>query len=336
MPVIVTSDEIHPFLPSLGSPRAIERARAERQEIRPLEICIINLMADKRATEKQLATWLGNTPLQVYLTFASPDAYVHEVRAGRETKNTPADHIQKFYRAWSEIKDRKFDGLIVTGVNALKPNIIDEDIWPDVRKILEWSRSHIFSSLFLCYGAQAALKHFHDIDSPKGTGKIFGLFDHHIASDETEILFGFPDIFPVPVSRWKSPKREDILKRAALEIVADSPESGPNIIVESASYCDGLYPQRLYILNHPEYDTDILGNEYRRDSALNPDTPLPLNYYPNNDPSQKPRNLWRHSAMIYSNWVKAVYEATPFNIADIPEPLRPEETIGTPAKIYGT
>ena len=133
MPVIINSAAIHPFLPSLGTPLAIESARAEHQDIRPLEIAIINLMADKQTTERQLALWLGNTSLQVKLTFATTDTYFRDVNAGRETKNTPAEHIRKFYSAWSEIKDRKFDGFIVTGVNALKERVSDEDIWPEVQ-----------------------------------------------------------------------------------------------------------------------------------------------------------------------------------------------------------
>jgi homoserine O-succinyltransferase len=320
MPVIVNSEEIHPFLPTLGSPVAIERSRAERQDIRPIEIAIINLMADKRSTERQLAMWLGNTMLQVHLTFATTDGYVRDIQAGRESKNTPADHIRKFYKGWSEIKDQKFDGLIVTGVNALKPRVSDEDIWPEVTQILDWSKTNVLSSLFLCWGAKAALKHFHDIESIKGEQKLFGLFDHRIMSDRTGILFGFPDIFPVPVSRWKSPRREDIAKCAALEIVADSVESGPNILTEPVTE-QGVpmpFPRRVYILNHPEYDTETLGNEYRRDSTQNSATPLPLHYFQNGDATLSPLNTWRHTAHIYTNWVKAIYEATPYDINRIP------------------
>ena len=167
MPVIINSAAIHPFLPSLGTPLAIESARAEHQDIRPLEIAIINLMADKQTTERQLALWLGNTSLQVKLTFATTDTYFRDVNAGRETKNTPAEHIRKFYSAWSEIKDRKFDGFIVTGVNALKERVSDEDIWPEVQQILRWTETNVLSSLFLCWGAKAALKHFHDVESNK-------------------------------------------------------------------------------------------------------------------------------------------------------------------------
>jgi len=323
LPVIINSEEIHPFLPSLGSPFAIERLRAERQDIRPLEIAIINLMADKIATERQLALWLGNTMLQVNLSFIATDGYVRGIQAGRETKNTPAEHIRKFYRAFSGIKHKKFDGLIVTGVNALKDRVEQEDIWPEVADILQWSTANAFSSLFLCWGAKAALKYFHDIDSFKADRKLFGLFEHRLMSDKTGLLFGFPDLFPVPVSRWKSPKREDVAACKDLEIVADSDESGPNILAEAASYEGGklLYPKRVYIFNHPEYDTDTLGLEYRRDSASNPAYPQPAHYFPGGDPSRPAPNLWRHTANIYTNWVKTVYEATPYDLNDIPKPF---------------
>jgi homoserine O-succinyltransferase len=319
MPVIVNSQEIHPFLPSLGSPFAIERNRAERQDIRPLEIALINLMADKISTERQLALWLGNTTLQVNLSFVATDRYVRRVAAGREPRNTPADHILKFYSPFSEIQDKAFDGFIVTGINALKPRVEQEDFWPEVADVLEWSTTHAFSSLFLCWGAKAALKYFHDIDSHKGETKLFGLFEHRLVSDKTGLLFGFPDVFPVPVSRWKNPRREDILKVPALEILADSEEAGPNMLVESAPHHEGrmVYPKRVYVLNHPEYETETLGKEYHRDSAADPSWPLPRHYFPGDDPARAALNRWRHTAHIYTNWVTAVYESTPYNIDDI-------------------
>ena len=324
MPVIINSQEIHPFLPSLGSPLAIERMRAEHQDIRPLDIVIINLMADKISTERQLALWLGNTTLQVNLSFAGTDSYVRGVESGREPRNTPADHILKFYSAFSDIRHKKFDGLIVTGINALKPRVEQEDFWPDVVDVLKWSTTHAFSSLFLCWGAKAALKYFHDVDSHKSERKLFGLFEHRLLSDKTGLMFGFPDLFPVPVSRWKSPRREDILTVPALEIVADSAEAGPNILVESEPFDDGraLFPRRAYVLNHPEYDTESLGAEYRRDHAADPAYPLPRHYFPGDDPSRPAPNLWRHTAHLYTNWVRMVYEATPYNIEDIPNPAR--------------
>jgi homoserine O-succinyltransferase/O-acetyltransferase len=319
MPVIVNARDPHPFLPSLGDPAAIEAERAARQDIRPLEIAIINLMADKRTTERQLATWLGNTALQVNVTFAATDDYVRGIHAGRASKNTPPEHIRKFYHAFSDIRDRKFDGLMVTGVNALKPTVAEEDIWPEVTEILDWSDRNVLSSLFLCWGAKAALKHFHDIESHKAEQKLWGVFEHRLVSDRTGILFGFPDRFNVPVSRWKSPRREDVLERPALEICADSEESGPNILVEAEPYDNGamFFPRRAYVLNHPEYETGTLLGEYERDRALNPSL-KPRHYFPNDDPSLPPVNSWRHTAHLYTNWVKALYEATPYDISGVP------------------
>jgi homoserine O-succinyltransferase len=319
MPVIVASEEIHPFLPSLASTSAIEARRAAHQDIRPLEIAILNLMADKVATERQLALWLGNTALQVNLTFAATDTYVRAIMDGRESRNTPSDHIRKFYSGWSDISSRKFDGLIVTGVNALQPRVELEPIWDEVTEILDWSNDHVFSSLYLCWGAKAALKYFHDIDSIKGERKTYGLFEHRLVSDKSGLLFGFPDLFPVPVSRWKNPDRAAVAACPALEVLADSAESGPNILAETASYGgERLYPRRVYILNHPEYETDSLKREYDRDSATDPATPLPRHYFPGDDAARAPRNTWRHTAQLYANWVTSVYEATPYALADIP------------------
>lgn len=324
MPVIITSHERHPFLPSLGNPSAIDRKRALSQDVRPLEIVILNLMADKQTTERQLAQWLGNTPLQVQLTFVATDSYIAKVRNGYAGKNTDPDHIEKFYNAFSEVKHRKFDGLIVTGVNALKDRVEDEAIWPEVQKIMEWSRENVFSSLFLCWGAKAALKYFHNIDSLKGESKTFGLFEHRLLSDKTGVMFGFPDLFQAPVSRWKNPRRDQIQNVKELEIIADSTETGPNMLAESRPFDDGeaFYPRRLYVLNHPEYETDTLHREYKRDSANEPAAPIPAHYYPNNDPSEPPPNTWRYSAILYTNWIKCIYAAAPFDMGMIPEPYK--------------
>jgi homoserine O-succinyltransferase/O-acetyltransferase len=336
MPVIIHSKEIHPFLPSLGSPLAIDRTRAEQQDIRPLEIAIINLMADKISTERQLALWLGNTMLQVNLTFVATDSYLRAVAAGRHSKNTPTDHIHKFYSAFSDISDKKFDGFIVTGVNALRDRVEQEAFWPEVTDILQWTTTNAFSSLFLCWGAKAALKFFHDINSYKGERKLFGLFEHRLISDKTGLLFGFPDAFAAPVSRWKSPRREDILKVPAIEIVADSEEAGPNMLVESEPLDDNsaLFPRRVYILNHPEYETHTLGAEYHRDSAIDPDYPLPRHYFPGDDPSRAAPNLWRHTAHVYTNWVKAVYASTPYAIKAIPHPSKVAEAAQARSEVF--
>ncbi len=304
MPVIVNAKSPHPF--------------------RPLEIAIVNLMADKQATERQLAAWLGKTMLQVNVTFAATDSYVNGIHEGRVSKNTSPDHIRKFYSPFSAIADRTFDGLIVTGVNALKPRVEQEDIWDEVQDLLDWSDTNVFSSYFLCWGAKAALKHFHNVDSIKGRQKTFGLFPHTLRDDRTGILTGFPDQFSIPVARWKNPHKADILKHPALEIVAECAETGPNIMVESATAEDGktLYPRRVYLLSHPEYETDTLKNEYERDVAIDPTTPVPKYYYPDNDPAQTPINTWRHTGHIYTNWITSIYKAVPYDVKEIPKARR--------------
>ena len=324
MPVIITSQEAHPFLPSLGNPAAIAKERALTQDVRPIEIAILNLMADKQTTERQLARWLGATALQVQVTFVATDSYVDKLRNGYAGKNTSPDHIQKFYYPFSEINDRKFDGLIITGVNALKDRVEDEIIWSEVCDIFNWSRSNVFSSLFLCWGAKAALKFFYNIDSIKGQKKTFGLFEHRLLSDKTGVMFGFPDVFPVPVSRWKSPDPKAILSCPELEIVADCQETGPNMIVEPSPYEAGeaFFPRRVYVLNHPEYDTDTLKREYERDVAASPSIALPVHYYPKDDAAQPPVNTWRYTAMLYANWVRSIYASAPFDISQVPLPYK--------------
>lgn len=324
MPIIVNSESVHPFLPSLGSLSAIEKRLAERQEIRPLEIAILNLMADKRATERQLACWLGRTPLQVRLTFAATDSYIRPIQNGRKSENTPSEHIRDFYSAWSDIKNRKFDGLVITGVNALCDRVEQEEIWGEVQNILNWSTTNVLSSLLLCWGAKAGLKHFHNIDSLKQPQKIWGVYRHHVCSDRTELLSGFADVFDLPVSRWKTPLRSEIKATPELEIVADSEDIGPNILAEVAPIegAVSFYPRRVYVLAHPEYDTDTLHREYERDRKIAASPRVPDNYFPDNNPTQKPLNTWRPCAHLYTNWVHAVYDATPYDLNQVPCPHR--------------
>ncbi|MGH7191431.1 MAG: homoserine O-acetyltransferase/O-succinyltransferase family protein, partial [Acetobacteraceae bacterium] len=313
-------NEAHPFLPSLGDPAAIAADRAMHQDIRPLEIAILNLMADKQTTERQLAQWLGHTPLQVRLTFAATDDYVHGVRSGRETSGTPAEYIRKFYSAWSDIKERKFDGLLITGVNLLQADVTREEIWPQIEKIYDWSTTNVFSSLFLCWAAFAALRHFHGIECYNGETKTLGVFEHHILTDRTGLLFGLPDRFPVPVGRWQRLRHGDLRTGPSLEVISESAESGAFLAAEHARSEDAakLYPRRVYMFNHPEYETNTIRKEYLRDLASCPELPLPPNYFPADDPSREPVNRWRHTAIVYINWVKAVYEATPYDTAHIP------------------
>lgn len=321
MPIIINSSSPHPFFPSLGSGSAIAQERAAHQDIRPLEIVVLNLMADKISTEKQLAYWLGHTPLQINLTFAATDRYISGLQSGRESRNTPSAYIRQHYQAFRSLRDQKFDGLIVTGVNALKARVSEEEIWPDVEEIFKWSATHAFSSLFLCWGAKAALKHFHNIESYKGKEKLFGVYEHYCLDDKAGLLFGFPDRFPIPVSRWKSPDAAAIAKCAPLEIVAAS-QVGPTVLAECASYDNGKhYPKRVYVLGHPEYETNTLLNEYNRDRVQDVAASPPHHYFPDDDASRAPLNTWRFTGALYANWLATIYDASPYNLDDIPLPF---------------
>jgi len=285
-----------------------------------MEIAILNLMADKRATEQQLAEWLGHTILQVKLTFIAPDRYIDKIEQGHEPGHTPREHIEKFYQRWSRVRHQKFDGLIITGVNARERDITQESVWPEVVEILEWSKRHVLSTLFLCWGALAALHHFHAIGHRKAERKVYGLYDHKLGPDKTGLLRGFPDLFQVPVSRWRHIDLQALAQNTLLEAVATSTETGANIIVESDNYDQGrgCFARRIYVLNHPEYAADTLRLEYERDHAQDPATPPPAHYFQDGNTEKTPPNSWRHTAQLYANWVHMIYEATPFDIADIP------------------
>ncbi len=324
MPVIVNATEEHPFLPSRTSSAAIEACRAEHQDIRPMNIMVVNLMADKIGTERQLAEWLGDSPIQVSLTFTATDDYLQAIKQGRVPRNTPVEHIEKFYTSWRDVQNQKFDGLIVTGVNALKPDMTHEAMWPEVAAILDWSTTNVLSSVFLCWGGQAALRYFHNIDRVLQPRKTWGVFPHRTDRDSTGLLRGLSDVYSMPVSRWDEIAPEDLAAHPELECASVSEEAGISVIVEPRPYDDGRrrYPYRVYVLGHPEYATDTLANEHRRDFAKDPTTPVPRHYFPGDDPTQPPINTWRSTARLYTRWVEALYEATPFDAHQIPAPCR--------------
>lgn len=324
MPVIINTEEDHPFLPKPGDLSAIDLYRAEHQDIRPLDILVINLMADKIGTERYLARCLGDTEIQVKLTFAATDDYIDEIRQGRVSMHTPAAHIEKFYNRFGDVRGRKYDGLVVTGVNAREHDITQEPMWPQVKDILDWSTQNVVSSLFLCWAGHAALKHFYNIDRRRSAYKTSGVFDHCVGTDATGLFTGFSDQFPIPVSRWNEISAEDVKKCVRLELTSVSDEAGVGTIVEPQPYDDGQksYPRRLFILNHPEYDTDVLHQEYVRDFGLDAQTRLPKHYFPDNDITRAPTNRWRWTGRLYANWVRSLYYATPYDIALAPEPYR--------------
>ncbi|WP_421782105.1 homoserine O-acetyltransferase/O-succinyltransferase family protein [Kiloniella litopenaei] len=321
MPIVITASEAHPFLPSLGDPTAIAEEKALHQDIRPLEIAILNLMADKQTTELQLARWLGHTPLQVRLTFVTTDSYVASVKAGHKSKSTPSEHISKYYNAWSDVKDRKFDGLLVTGVNLLDADVTSEGIWDEIQEIFNWSKTNVLSSMYICWAGFAAMRYFHDIKCHNGKTKTLGVFEHGIEADSADLLFGLPDRFPIPVGRWQRLHRDKVEGYKALELVSCTDEGDIFLVAENKAFKKGCktYPRRIFMFNHPEYDTDTMKKEYLRDIKSFPDLPIPPNYFPDDDIEKTPINTWRYTAAIYGNWIKSLYEATPYDINDIPE-----------------
>jgi homoserine O-succinyltransferase/O-acetyltransferase len=273
---------------------------ARRQDIRPIKIAILNLMPEKIPTETQLARVLGSTPLQVDLTLLQTSSYT--------PKNTSAEHMKTFYRSWQDVRDEKFDGLVITGAPVETLPFEDVLYWPELATIMDWSTSNVFSSFNICWGAQAALYHFHDVPKYDLAGKAFGTIWHKNLSPNHPLMRGFNDAFKVPVSRHTENHREDIEKVAGLEILAESDSSGLCLLSELAKH-------RFYMFNHLEYDVGTLKKEYDRDVAAEKPIEVPEDYYPNDDPSMSPTNSWRsHGHLLYGNWVNYVYQNTPYDL----------------------
>ncbi len=278
--------------------------RAQKQDIRPLEVAILNLMPTKIETETQLARVLGNTSIQVNLTFLTTKSY--------QSKNTSRSHLKNFYKTWDDVKNQKFDGLIVTGAPIEQLDWDEVEYWKELSQIFDWSLKNVYSSFFICWGAQAALQHFYEVpkyDLPK---KKFGVFPHRIAQKNQILLRGFDDEFFVPVSRHTETRRKDIEKVKDLQILAESKEAGLYLVRHKKR-------RQIFAFNHPEYEANTLLKEYLRDLKKGLPVNIPKNYFPKNDPKQKPLVRWRaHANLIYSNWLNYyVYQETPYDISDI-------------------
>ena len=278
--------------------------RAMSQDIRPLEVVVLNLMPNKIDTETQLMRLLGNTPIQVNITLLTTASYT--------SKNTSEEHLLNFYKTWDEIKHLKFDGLIVTGAPIELLPWGEVAYWNELKQILDWSRTHVWSSFFICWGAQAALNHFYGIEKHELPNKKFGVFTHKKLKSDSILLRGFDDEFLVPVSRHTEVLKEDIEKEESLEILSESKDSGLYIVRDKST-------RRLFIFNHSEYEADSLKNEYVRDVNKNLPIEVPENYFPDNDPSRQPVLSWRaHSYLLYNNWLNYyVYQSTPFDFNKI-------------------
>jgi len=273
--------------------------RAMSQDIRPLEVLILNLMPLKEDTELQLLRSLANTPLQVNISFIRTGTY--------ESKNVAQKHLERFYTTFEDIKHRRFDGMIITGAPVEKLDFEEVEYWDELTKIMDWSKKNVTSTLHICWGAQAGLYYRYGVkkyDLPK---ELSGIYEHYPLHKKTPLVRGFDDTFYVPQSRYTGVSKEDIISNELLDIVSESDETGPYLIIAE----DG---KNIFVTGHPEYDTLTLDQEYKRDldKGINPE--IPCNYYPDNDPSKKPIKSWRcHANTLYFNWLNYyVYQVTPY------------------------
>lgn len=279
-------------------------SRATTQDIRPLKILLLNLMPTKIATETQLARLLGNSPLQVDMEFLQT--------ASHTPKNTSAEHMISFYKHFEDVKDNKYDGLIITGAPVEQMPFEEVEYWDELCRIMEWSKTNVTSTFHICWGAQAGLYYHYGIPKYPLDKKLFGVFLHKAEYKRSMLLRGFDDEFWVPQSRHTTVLREDIEKHPELKILASSEEAGVYAVATERG-------KQIFITGHSEYDADTLKNEYLRDKNAGLPIDVPKNYFPNDDDTKEPVVRWRsHANLIYSNWLNYfVYQITPFNIDEI-------------------
>lgn len=279
--------------------------RAARQDIRPLRIALLNLMPKKIQTENQFARLIGATPLQIGLSLIR--------MSDHESRNTAADHLESFYRPFSEVETAgdRFDGLIVTGAPIEHLPFEEVTYWDELRRVFDWSRTHVHSTFGVCWGGMAMAWHFHGLPKHLLDAKAFGCFRHRNLAPASPYLRGFSDDVLIPVSRWTEVRQEDIDRRDGLRTLLASDQVGPCLVEDAAS-------RTLYIFNHLEYDSGTLKDEYDRDVAEGRPIQVPANYYPDDDPALCPSNRWRsHAHLLYGNWINEIYQNTPFDLNDI-------------------
>ena len=277
--------------------------RAVTQDIRPLKIALLNLMPTKIDTETQFSRLLGNTPLQIELTLLHTKTH--------KSKNTSQEHLLNFYVDFESIEKEYFDGLLITGAPVEKMEFEEVEYWEELCRIMEWSKTHVFSTFFVCWGAQAGLHYFYGVDKYLLNEKLFGVFPHTVEHSESRLFRGFDDVFMIPHSRHTEVLREDIEKIPSLKILASSEKAGVFAVEDEENH-------RVFITGHPEYDPRTLEKEYLRDKNLNLPILPPENYYPDNDDTKPPIVSWRsHANLLYSNWLNYyVYQTTPYDIKD--------------------
>ena len=279
----------------------MDETRAMHQDIRPLKIAILNLMPIKEDTEVQLLRSLSNTPLQVDVTFLTTESYVGS--------HTPTSHLDQFYLTFEEVKDKRFDGLIITGAPVELMEFEEVTYWDELVKIMEWSKSNVTSTLHICWGAQAGLYYHYGVNKQVLDNKMFGVFEHNVLKRKEPFVRGFDDVFYAPHSRYTTVSREEILANSDLEILAESEEAGVFIVLAKEE-------KQIFVMGHPEYDRVSLDKEYKRDVAKGLEIALPKNYYPLDQPEHRPNLVWRaHANTMYTNWLNYyVYQVTPYNL----------------------
>jgi len=282
----------------------MDDSRAHMQDIRPLKIVILNLMPLKITTETDLIRLLSNTPLQLEVSFMKLKSHT--------PKNTPIEHMMMFYRSFEEMRNEKFDGMIITGAPVEQLEFEDVGYWEEMKEIFAWARTHVTSTLYICWAAQAGLFYHYGVPKYPLPRKMFGIFPQYTLDPQLPIFRGFDDVFQMPHSRHTEVHREDILANPNLQLIAESPDSGVSIVMARGG-------REFFITGHLEYAPDTLDKEYRRDKDVRKDVDVPRHYYLHDDPSQPPLVTWRaHANLLYSNWINYyVYQETPYDINQI-------------------
>ncbi len=283
--------------------RIISETDAIRQDVRPLRIALLNLMPDKIRTETQFARVIGSTPLQVEMTLLNTGSY--------KSRNTPESHLIDFYKTWDQVRGEFFDGLVITGAPVETMPFKEVDYWPELCQILDWAQTNVYRGFYVCWGAQAALQHYHGVPKHHLPRKKFGIFRHRIVKAESSLLIGFNDEFSIPVSRHTETRKSDLPDKPGLNVLAESTESGLCLM-------EDIRHRAVYMFNHLEYDADTLKGEYERDLEAGELIQIPENYFPGDNPDHPPTNQWRSYAhLLFWNWIGEMYQHTPFDIAKI-------------------
>ena len=279
----------------------MDENRAISQNIRPLEIIVLNLMPIKQDTELQLLRGLSNTPLQIDVTFLQMSSHV--------SKNTSASHIKKFYRTFEEIKNNNYDGMIITGAPVEKLDFEEVNYWDELTTVMEWSKKHVTSTIHICWGAQAGLYYHYGVRKELLSKKLSGVYRHRVMNRKEPLVRGFDDVFMAPHSRYTQASRQQILDNPRLKVLADSDEAGIYIVLGDGG-------KEIFVMGHPEYDRLTLDQEYKRDIDKGIEPELPVNYYPDDDCNRKPMLSWRsHANNLYTNWLNYyVYQITPYDL----------------------